>query len=149
MSMTLSEAILYAEEVAKEQEEVYGLCPASESDIYHCDGTKDCKTLKNGKNRGCLKCAEEHKQLAKWLKELQELREQTTWIPCSEELPKIHQDAILSLRSLDVVVGFKAKTEPYFYCQGADGGYYIEPQNVLAWRPRPKPYKIENEEVEV
>lgn len=62
------------------------------------------------------------------------------WIPVSERLPEIHQDVLLSLRSLDVEVGFRAETEPYFYCHGADG-CYIEPQNVIAWQPLPEPYK--------
>lgn len=65
------------------------------------------------------------------------------WIPVVERLPEIHQYVLLSLRSLDIEVGFRAETEPYFYCHGADG-CYIEPQNVLAWQPLPKPYK-ENE----
>ena len=73
--MTLDEAIKHAEEVAEEQKKLYRLCPASESGIFHCDGTDDCKTLENGKNKGCLKCAEEHRQLAEWLRELKDYRE--------------------------------------------------------------------------
>ncbi len=72
--MNLDEAIKHCEEVVEEQKELYRLCPASESEIFHCDGTKDCKTLKNGKNKGCQKCAKEHEQLAKWLKELRAYR---------------------------------------------------------------------------
>lgn len=63
------------------------------------------------------------------------------WIPVSERLPEVHQDVLLSFRSLDVLEGFRAETEPYFYCQGD----YIEPQNVLAWMPLPEPYKAESE----
>ena len=66
----------------------------------------------------------------------------TRWISVREKLPEIHQDVLLSLRSLDVKVGFRAKTEPYFYCHSADG-CYIEPQNVLAWMPLPEPYEQE------
>lgn len=66
------------------------------------------------------------------------------WIPCSERLPEIHVDVILSLRSLDIVVGFRAETEPYFYCHCADG-CYVDPQNVIAWMPLPEPYKAESE----
>lgn len=62
--MTIDEVIRHCEEVAKEQEGLYIICPASESEMSHCDGTKDCRTLKNGKNKGCQKCAEEHRQLA-------------------------------------------------------------------------------------
>lgn len=61
------------------------------------------------------------------------------WIPVSERLPEFGQDVLLSLRSLDIKTGFRAETEPYFYCHGVDG-CYIEPQNVLAWMPLPKPY---------
>ena len=35
---------------------------------------ENCKTLKNGAGRGCLKCAEEQEQLAEWLKELKQLK---------------------------------------------------------------------------
>ena len=64
------------------------------------------------------------------------------WIPVSERLPEIHQDVILSLRSLDIEIGFRAETEPYFYCYGR----YIDPENVLAWQPLPEPYKEESED---
>lgn len=66
------------------------------------------------------------------------------WISVSERLPEIHQDVLLSLRSLDVVIGFRATTEPYFYCKGI-GSCYIDPQNVLAWQPLPESYKAESE----
>ena len=67
------------------------------------------------------------------------------WIPISERLPEIHQDILLELRSGEMLTGFKAETEPYFYCHGVDG-CYVEPQNVLAWQPLPEPYKAESEE---
>lgn len=66
--MTLPEAISHAEEIAKEQEKLFRECPVTD---YECDGTKDCKSLKHGKNKGCLKCSAEHEQLANWLKDYQ------------------------------------------------------------------------------
>jgi len=66
------------------------------------------------------------------------------WRPVSERLPEIHQDVLLELRSGEMLTGFKAETEPYFYCHGVDG-CYVEPQNVIAWQPLPKPYKKEGE----
>lgn len=82
--MTLDEAIKHEEKMAEEQEELYRLCPASES-IFHCDGTKDCKSLKNGKDKGCRKCAEKHRQLAEWLKDYKRLLEQQT---CEDVISK-------------------------------------------------------------
>jgi len=105
-----------------------------ESLRWHCEAT--CKKFKNVPDSGTYG---EHRLVL-------DLLEQTDWIPVSERLPEIHQYVLLSLRSLDVEVGFRAETEPYFYCHGADG-CYIEPQNVLAWRPLPEPYKIESREV--
>ena len=70
--MTIDEAIKHAEEVAKEQRELFSLCPIP-SDM--CDPNKDCASLENGKNKGCLRCAEEHEQLAEWLKELKAIKQ--------------------------------------------------------------------------
>jgi len=59
--MTLDEAIKHAEEVAD----------------YDAYGEKQCK------------CAEEHRQLAEWLKDYKRLLEQEPkWTPVSEGLPK-------------------------------------------------------------
>lgn len=73
--MTLDETIKREEEIVKEQERVYNLCPMSES-IFHCDGTKDCKSLKDGKDKGCVKLLIEHRQLLEWLKDYKRLKEQ-------------------------------------------------------------------------
>ena len=56
--MTLDEAIVHAREVASEQKRRSGACVQNDSE---CD-----------KFSTCLKCAEEHEQLAKWLEELKE-----------------------------------------------------------------------------
>ena len=78
--MTIDEAIRHCGEVAEEQEELYRICPASESETSHCNGTKDCRVLKNGKNKGCQKCAEEHRQLAGWLEELKDYRDKNKMV---------------------------------------------------------------------
>ena len=58
--MSLDEAIKHAEEVAEENQAIVDSC-----DYY-------------GENMAkCEKCAEEHRQLAEWLKELKQLREQS------------------------------------------------------------------------
>lgn len=59
--MTIDEAIAHAKEVANEQKRRSGICAQNNSE---CD-----------KFSACLKCSEEHEQLAEWLEELKELRE--------------------------------------------------------------------------
>ena len=64
------------------------------------------------------------------------------WIPCSERLPDVEADVLLSLRSLDIYIGFRANTEGCFYVEGEG---YVEYDNVLAWQPLPKPYTPKGE----
>ena len=54
--MTLSEAIIHAEEVAREYEDAIG----TEINMMYA----------HEHDKNCMKCAEEHRQLAEWLKEL-------------------------------------------------------------------------------
>ncbi len=66
------------------------------------------------------------------------------WIPASERLPEIHQDVLLSLKGYEVGEGFRVEenqVDQYFYCHGV----YIRSQDVLAWMPKPEPYKGESE----
>lgn len=83
--MTLDEAIKNAKGIVWEQEELYKECSAN------CDGTKDCRILKNGENKGCQKCAKEHRQLVEWLKDYKRLLEQE---PCEDA---ISRQAVLKL----------------------------------------------------
>ena len=78
--MTLDEAIKHAEEVAERN---------FNNAVYimdKMDKTKSHIAISNVER--CKRCAEEHRQLAEWLKELKQLREQTRWIPVSKQLPK-------------------------------------------------------------
>ena len=58
--MTIDEAIAHARDVANEQKRRSGICIQNDSE---CDKFSDC-----------LKCAEEHEQLAEWLEELKDYR---------------------------------------------------------------------------
>ena len=58
---SIDEAIAHARDVANEQKRRSGICIQNDSE---CDKFSDC-----------LKCAEEHEQLAEWLEELKSLRE--------------------------------------------------------------------------
>ena len=62
------------------------------------------------------------------------------WIPCSERLPDIEADVLLTLRSLDIYTGFRANTDGYFYVEGTDD-CYVPFDNVIAWQPLPEPFK--------
>ena len=64
------------------------------------------------------------------------------WIACSDRLPDVEADVLLSLRSIDVHTGFMSNTEGYFY---VDGEGYVEFENVLAWQPLPEPYQQKGE----
>ena len=64
MSRTLEEAILHAEEVASDYEDM--------KETYWLDSEK------------LAKCANEHRQIAEWLRELQERRKQPEIIRCGE-----------------------------------------------------------------
>lgn len=58
--LSIDEAIAHAKEVANEQKRRSGICVQNNSE---CD-----------KFSACLKCSEEHEQLADWLEELKEMR---------------------------------------------------------------------------
>ena len=58
---SIDEAIAHAREVANEQKRRSGICVQNDSE---CDKFSDC-----------LKCSEEHEQLAEWLEELKDYRE--------------------------------------------------------------------------
>ena len=60
--MTIDEAIAHAREVANTQRGKSGICLQNGLECEHFSD--------------CLKCAEEHEQLAEWLEELKALREE-------------------------------------------------------------------------
>lgn len=66
----LDEAIQHCEEVSNRERELYRMCPED-----CCDGSSDCRELKHGKDKGCIKCAEDHEQLAEWLTQLKRIKE--------------------------------------------------------------------------
>jgi hypothetical protein len=80
MIMTLDEAIKHTEEVAEEKEK--------EAKEWHENQVRKCKLIPfpfsemdYTRENECKQCAKEHRQLAKWLKELKQLREQE---PCED-----------------------------------------------------------------
>lgn len=82
------------------------------------------------------------------------------WIPCSERLPKEDGEYLITLRwgdypnSVETLlftndlssvdrVGYAGEKRPGWYEYDSDYGCY-EIDNVIAWMPRPKPYKPED-----
>lgn len=78
--MTLDDAIQYAEEEAKEQDK---LCKRyDDASGYTRSHNKDIRTTDAKK---CEKCAEEHRQLAEWLKDYKRMLEQQ---PCDDAISR-------------------------------------------------------------
>lgn len=125
--MTLSEAIIHCEEVADR-------CAVTDGD---------------------LKCEMQHRQLAEWLRELQQRRAQSEWnpcnigwIPCNDKMPEIGRDVLISKKPFNilgfeqrVVIG-KRQYDPRSGKPEWWSGYgVLEDKVVIAWMPLPEPYK--------
>lgn len=130
MKMTLDEAIKHAEEVANANERL-------------------CKTIRRDMQLSDYgKCAEEHRQLAEWLKELKQLRKQTGWIPVSERAPKV-ADCYAVTRQIgsDLIVDacFFDGTNTWHNDNriNHERNYLT---NIVAWMPLPKPYEPQESE---
>lgn len=123
--MTLEEAIQHAEEVMVENLEKTKGRNASDPIAINC-----------------FECADEHRQLAEWLRKLKRLREQTRWIPVSEKLPE-ESITVIGITRFDDIY----KTELYDDCGEkkwcADGDFDVP---IVAWMPLPPPYKAESKE---
>ena len=81
--------------------------------IKHCEEVADTK---------CNECGNEHRQLAEWLKELKQLKEQTRWIPVSKGLPEDIGEYLVTVIDEDV--------ETYKHIG-------------IAWYAHPKDYDVE------
>ena len=73
--MTIDEAIAHARDVANEQKRSSDICIQNDSE---CDKFSDC-----------LKCAEEHEQLAEWLEELKCYKNDNDFSDYADRIHKI------------------------------------------------------------
>ena len=77
--MSLDEAILHAEEVATEQERLMSRYNAASGYARSRN-----ESIRTESAKECEKCAEEHEQLAAWLRELAERRKAPEIIMCKK-----------------------------------------------------------------
>lgn len=133
--MTLDEAIQHAEEVM----------------VKNLEKTKG-RNASDPIAINCFECAEEHKKLASWLKELKQLREKTKWIFASERLPEEDTNVLCwyeyfrygNYNKMHQTYGVGT----YFGRFGWAGDITGEQARVIAWMPLPEPYKAETESEE-
>jgi hypothetical protein len=83
----------------------------------------------------CGECADEHRQLAEWLKELKKLMEQTSWIPVEERLPG-NDDCVLVYDNVDFFVAWYN-----WYGWHSTDNNFDEYTPIIAWMPLPQPYQ--------
>lgn len=122
--MTIDEAIKQAEEVADKKER--------EKQKWERWLETDSDYRAVAEKVSCELCVEEHRQLAEWLKELKNLREQTRWIPVSERYPEDGQRILVDYCDEDfgiMLIRFNVN------------GY----RGFKAWRPLPESYNTERE----
>ncbi len=88
----------------------------------------------------CDQCAEDHKQLAEWLKELKELRK-LCWHPASELPPEEGEYIVISLPDMygDTDVFYTEYRQPYGWCYEIEGHY--AKVNIQKWCYAPKDTK--------
>lgn len=84
----------------------------------------------HGNLQGCL----DFRQLAEWLRELNQLREQTSWIPVSERLPEEEGNYLVCYNNGYISV---SEWHPNPYEKVC---FDIFPSLIVAWMPLPKSY---------
>ncbi len=128
--MTLDEAIKHSEEVANKCD-----MPAEQSVVEQAEHHHH-------------KCAAEHRQLAEWLRELKQLKEQRRWIPCSERLPEDMQEVLVWFEYYRYG-DYNCMYQTYgfgYVCDGKwssfiNGETGWQDARIIAWMPLPEPYK--------
>lgn len=85
-------------------------------------------------------------------KAIEKLKVETEWIPCSEQLPEDEyvliskKPSMLSGNKWCVGIGIRMADPRSGKIQWRDSGFdVIQDDKVLAWMPRPIPYKTESE----
>ena len=98
--MTINEAIVHAREVAEEQKRRSGECVTND---------KECDKFST-----CIKCAEEHEQLAEWLEELKAIKDGGIPIIRGREELKFHDREIRN-KAIDECIKILDTKEPKYH----------------------------------
>lgn len=140
--MTLDEAIKKEEIITEENQRVVDTGIVFDDvtiDMLYCDDTEViAEHLANYQ-----RCADRHRLLAEWLKELKQLKKQTRWIPVSEELPERYKEVIVTDIETSDTYQSRYIGNGYWEC---DNGLYKN--RIIAWQPKPKPYEPQESEEE-
>lgn len=92
--MTLDEAIKHYKEVAEELRNV----DMGELDALYCGDTECIEARKND----CIECAREHEQLAEWLTELKQFKEQES---CEDVISRSYALNVINLMKANIEAG--------------------------------------------
>jgi len=141
--MTLDEAIKYVEEAAIKYVEEAAieeerLCKRYDAASGYLRSHNESIRTSDAKKHE--RHAEELRQFAEWFKGLKQLKEQTTWIPCSERLPE--ESGFYLVSTTDCITIMEFIGEWISQNLGSCNWY------VKAWKPLPNPYKAESEDKE-
>lgn len=147
--MTLDEVVKDMETIAEENQRVVDTGIVFDDvtiDMLYCDDTEVIdEYLANYQ-----KVAEKYRQIADWLKELKQLKEQTRWIPVSERLPEEDGQYLITVKYKHVNDSYEdvyAEHGEWYdgrwdmFCFGHCG----EVEEIIAWMPLPAPYKPQAE----
>lgn len=156
--MTLDEAIRHAEEVARENDLSCRLYDRASG--YSRSHNEDIRTESAKK---CEKCAEEHRQLAEWLRELKRFKKNGGWIPIKtrelteEEKKHFEEQLEMEVNEIicsplpedgqEVLITIYDRVYLDTFCNDWYGSSFenADIEDVKAWMSLPEPYKEDDD----
>ncbi len=77
---------------------------------------------------------------------IEALQAKDDWIPCSKGLPDIGEEVLTTdiYGDVDIETLMEVPRSDNFIWED-EGGFYTDFEDIIAWMPKPKPYKSDNE----